>query len=181
MNVRKLAVPILLVALLAGVGGYELARWLQPAPKPPIPDFVLPDLDSNNHSLSEWRGRYVLLNFWATWCPPCRAEVPAFVETQNRHGARGVQIVGVATFDQPEAVRQFRAETGMNYPTLIGYDAVLPIMAMYGNPAGTLPFTVLLDPSGEIVERHLGSYTAAELDALIARHVPAAGPSPTKP
>ena len=136
----------------------------------PAPPFTLPDLQGAPRSLSEWRGQVVALNFWATWCPPCREEIPGFVALQRRHGDAGLQFVGIALQqprERPE-VRAFVAEHGMNYPVLVGEAAVLRLAARLGNETGGLPYTVLLDRQGRARFAHAGPLTEEQAGRLIA-------------
>jgi peroxiredoxin len=113
----------------------------------PGPDFTLPDLDKATHTLHEWDGKVVVVNFWATWCPPCRKETPLFVELQETFGASGLQFVGVA-IDTEDKVREFMDTYGVNYPMLIGDNDAVEIAKHYGNRFGALPYTVVMDRSG---------------------------------
>ena len=165
---------LLAAAVLALAGGYWAAQSLRPAEKVTTPtygggtmiDFTLPDLDGKKHALSEWRGQVIVLNFWATWCPPCREEIPLFISLQKKQAAGGLQIIGVA-IDNPAAVRVYRQSVRMNYPILIGDDEVMPLLAKYGNRQGSLPYTVIIDRSGSIAVRKLGAFTQTELESLI--------------
>jgi thiol-disulfide isomerase/thioredoxin len=167
---------LLAVAALALAAGYWTAQTLRPAaPVPTTPrygggsliDFTLPDLEGKPHRLSDWRGQVIVLNFWATWCPPCREEIPLFMALQKRYGASGVQLLGVATADSRDSVLAFRKSMGMNYPILIGDDDAMNIMAQYGNRQGSIPFTVIIDRQGMIVARKLGAFDKAELRQLL--------------
>ena len=115
----------------------------------PIPNFTLPDLDGVKHNIHEWDGKVIVLNFWATWCPPCRKETPMFVELQEQYGARGLQFIGIA-IDAKQPVQDFVDTFGVNYPTLIGADDAIKVSAAYGNRLGGLPFTVVIDRKGVI-------------------------------
>ena len=165
---------LLIVAVLALAGGYWMAQSLRPTEKATTPtygggtmiDFSLPDLDGKKHALSEWRGKVIVLNFWATWCPPCREEIPLFISLQKKHQADNLQIIGVA-IDNPAAVRVYRQSMRMNYPILIGNDEAMPLLAKYGNRQGSLPYTVIIDRSGSIVVRKLGAFAQTELESLI--------------
>jgi thiol-disulfide isomerase/thioredoxin len=180
---------LLVVAILALAGGYWTAQSLRPADpvRATTPtygggtliDFSLPDLDGKTHSLSEWRGKVIVLNFWATWCPPCREEIPLFIALQKRHGSDGIQLVGVATSDNKDSVAAYRQSAGMNYPILTGDDDAMDVMARYGNRQGSIPFTVIIDRQGNIVARKLGAFDPAELMRVIGPLLPPARtPSP---
>ena len=124
-------------------------------------DLVLPDLDGKPQRLSQWRGQRVLVNFWATWCGPCRKEMPALSAAQAKHPQ--VRIVGVA-MDQPQAVRDYLRQTPVDYPVLIGIDASPDPSQALGNQVGALPYSVLLGPDGRIVQSRLGPLDAGELE-----------------
>ena len=124
-------------------------------------DLVLPDLDGKPQRLSQWRGQRVLVNFWATWCGPCRKEMPALSAAQAKHPQ--VRIVGVA-MDQPQAVRDYLRQTPVDYPVLIGIDASPDPSQALGNQVGALPYSVLLGPDGRIVQTRLGPLDAGELE-----------------
>ncbi len=169
---KNLLLPVL--AVLALAGGYWAAQSLRPADKTTTPtygggeliDFTLPDVEGKKRSLSEWRGKVIVLNFWATWCPPCREEIPLFISLQKQHMAGDLQIIGVA-IDNPTAVMVYRQSVRMNYPILIGNDDTLSLVAKYGNRMGSLPFTVIIDRSGSVAVRKLGAFTQTELESLI--------------
>jgi len=181
---------VLIVALAIGAtaAGYLIGQHTRgtakaPAAAPGNPTdviaFSLPDLDGHDHSSEEWGGRVVVLNFWATWCPPCREEIPMFVDLQALYGGRGLQFVGVA-IDDPAAVRDFRDEYMIEYPLLVGGRDAIGLMTRYGNLAGVLPFSVVIDRTGTIRSRRKGAYTRSELTAIIEPLL-AAGQAPTRP
>ena len=117
------------------------------------PDFQLQALDGNNMKLSDLRGKAVLLNFWATWCGPCKIEMPWFVELQKQYGPQGLQIVGVAMDDSStEDITKFVKEMGVNYPILLGKESV---GQSYGG-VGVLPTTFFIDRDGKFVAREFG-------------------------
>ncbi len=113
------------------------------------PDFTLPDIDGKPVSINRWQGKVVLINFWATWCPPCRKEIPAFMEVLKQNAARGFEIIGVA-IDDREAVVEFVNQLGVSYPQLIGDQNAAEIAKRYGNLYGALPYSVLIDREGII-------------------------------
>jgi thiol-disulfide isomerase/thioredoxin len=117
------------------------------------PDFELPSLDGKNLKLSDLRGKAVLLNFWATYCGPCKIEMPWFVELQKEYGPQGFQIVGVAMDDASnEEIAKFAKEMGVNYPILLGKDSVAD---SYGG-VNVLPTTFFLDRDGKLIAREFG-------------------------
>ena len=113
------------------------------------PEFSLPDMDGVTHQLSEWDGKVLVVNFWATWCPPCRKETPAFVELQDKYGDKGLQFIGVA-IDEKDNVEDFADTYGVNYPMLLGDLEAINTSKAYGNRFGTLPYTVIVDRQGKI-------------------------------
>jgi len=126
----------------------------------------LTDLQGGAPTLEQWRGRVVVVNFWATWCAPCREEIPGFVRLQERYGARGLQFVGIA-FDQPDKVTEFAREFGMNYPLLVGGVDTMELLREAGNRAGVLPYTLVIDRRGNVVSREPGGVKEAKLEDLI--------------
>lgn len=136
-------------------------------PHRPAPDFTLPLLDGGQLRLSSYRGKVVLLDFWATWCVPCREEIPHFVELQQKYGDRGLQIIGVSMDDSPDPVRPFYQQFHMNYPVVMG---TADTGSAYGGVLG-LPIAFLIDREGRIYSKHIGATNAAvfdrEVDALL--------------
>jgi len=125
-----------------------------------------PDLEGRERVLGEWKGQVLVVNFWATWCAPCREEIPLFVAMEDKYRARGLQIVGLA-IDRPDPVRAFAREFGVNYPLLIGGFEAVEIMRPLGNSAGALPFSVIYDRSGQAVLSKLGAFSVDELESRI--------------
>ena len=130
------------------------------------PEFSLPGNDGKVHSISEWDGKLLIVNFWATWCPPCLHEIPVFIELQERYAEYGVQFLGIA-IDEAENVERFAAQIGLNYPTLYGQLDAIEIAKAYGNRSGGLPYTVLVARDGELVARHTGAMSRSQAEALI--------------
>lgn len=166
---------LLISAVLALMGGYWAAQMLRPEPEVATTmtygggemiNFTLPEVDGKKHALEEWRGKVIVLNFWATWCPPCREEIPLLIALQKKRAADGLQVVSVA-IDNKTAVMLYRQSAGINYPILMGDDSALDLIARYGNRMGSLPFTVIIDRSGAIAVRKLGAFTQNELESLI--------------
>jgi peroxiredoxin len=128
------------------------------------PAFTLTDVNGGTVSLSDFRGKVVILDFWATWCPPCKREIPDFITLQSEYASKGLQIVGIA-LDQPDKVRAFAQQNGMNYPVLLGTDQ---ISALYGGIEG-IPTTFILDKNGNIVNRFEGFRPKEDFETEINR------------
>lgn len=126
----------------------------------------LPGLDGQPRRLSDWQGKVVLCNFWATWCAPCRKEIPMLVDLRERYLARGFEVVGIAV-DNADKVKEFAAKYAISYPILIAEAAGLDLMRNLGNTAGALPFTVMLDSRGTILSRKLGILHRDDLEPKI--------------
>jgi len=138
----------------------------------PMPPFLVSDVEGRVVSSAEWRGRVVIVNFWATWCPPCREEIPEMIALANRFGDR-LQIIGVSEDDDatPEEVRDFARNEKINYPIVMGSAG---ISREYGGvPA--LPTSFIVDPNGRVVQKHVGLYSPAvydlEIRALLGEHI----------
>jgi len=119
------------------------------------PEFQLPDTEGKIRSISEWDNKVLVVNFWATWCPPCRREIPMFIDLQDRYADKGLQFIGVA-IDKPDMVSDFIDTMGINYPILVGESDAMSITKQYGNRFGALPYTVVIDRSGNIIFRKRG-------------------------
>jgi len=166
-------VVMLCVALSAAAAGYayHLSRSAPSAGTPSasadaLAAAKLPDLSGTLQPLAQWRGKVLVVNFWATWCAPCREEIPLFVKLQEKYGEQGLQFVGIA-IDQPDKVRPYAAELGMNFPVLIGGIDGLDLTRALGNQASVLPFTVIVGRDGTIVSREVGVAKEAKLDPLL--------------
>lgn len=126
------------------------------------------DLDGRPRRLAEWQGRSLAVNFWASWCAPCREEIPLLMAARERHAPRGLEVVGIA-IDVPAKAREYAAAMAIRYPLLVGDGAGLELMRRLGNRSGSLPFTVFAKSSGRVVQRKLGALSAAELEEALAR------------
>ena len=126
----------------------------------------LADLKGAPQSIGQWRGQVLVVNFWATWCAPCREEIPGFVRLQERYGAHGLRFVGIA-FDQPEKVTEFAREFGINYPLLTGGLDTMELLREAGNRAGVLPYTLVIDRAGNLVSQQPGGLKEAKLEGII--------------
>jgi cytochrome c biogenesis protein CcmG/thiol:disulfide interchange protein DsbE len=149
--------------LFAGAGSVPSSVYVKPLARKLAPDFVLGDASGRPVKLSELRGRVVLLNFWATWCAPCRIEIPWFVEFQKAHESRGFTTLGVSLDEDGwDAVKPFIEQRKINYRMMIGNDDVAQ---RYG--ANSLPATFIIDKSGRIAATHVGICSKGEYEADI--------------
>jgi peroxiredoxin len=125
------------------------------------PDFDLKSLDGKTVRLSDFRGKAVLLNFWATWCQPCKIEMPWFVELQKQYGPQGLQVIGIAMDDASEQdIAKFAKDMGVNYPILIGKEAT---GEAYGG-VPYLPLTFFIDRSGKVTDKVPGLHSRSDIE-----------------
>jgi len=146
--------------LVAATVGASTVNGQDPMLNQPRPAFTLPDLDGTLRSVSEWDGKLLVVNFWASWCEPCLREMPAFTRLQQHYEDQGVQFIGVA-LDDANAVRAFLngLEPRINYPILLGDGNTFATPIAYGNQYGILPHTIIVDKTGKIAYTHFGSLT----------------------
>jgi thiol-disulfide isomerase/thioredoxin len=162
-------VVVALVAAAMLYFGFHMARRSGPPPQilgqaSPAPDFTLESLDGKNVRLSDLRGKAVLLNFWATWCGPCKIETPWLVELQNKYGSQGLQVIGIAMDDSgKEDIAKFAKDMGVNYPVLLGKEAVGD--AYGGVPA--LPESFFIGRDGKIVNKIIGLKGKSDIEDSI--------------
>lgn len=148
-----------------------------PAATPTAPfDWSFVDVAGKSQPLKQWQGKLVVLNFWATWCPPCLKEIPAFVDLQQRLGAKGLQFVGIA-LDEVAAVQPFLKDHAINYPVLLGDQDVARFMTELGNQIGALPFTVVLGRDGKVLTMHQGEWQAEDAASTLEAHLAGAAAS----
>ena len=158
------------IAVGAAVAGYAVnERWRagsQAEASAALLSARLTDLQGQPRSIDAWRGQVLVVNFWATWCAPCRDEIPVFIKLQKQHGASGLQFIGIA-IDQREKVDAFVRDFGINYPVLLGGMDAVELSRRAGNRRGALPYTVMIDRSGRLVGTQLGIVKEAKLEALL--------------
>jgi thiol-disulfide isomerase/thioredoxin len=167
------------VALMAGALFYA-ARFPVEVPAPPAedqeqapadgaapiyPSFTLVDMDSVERDLSEWQGKHRLLNFWATWCAPCRREIPLLKEFQATYGDEGFQIIGIAV-DFPEEVSDYAEEAQFNYPILVGQEDAMAVAETSGVEFIGMPFTMIVAADGELLNTHIGEILESHLEHI---------------
>jgi thiol-disulfide isomerase/thioredoxin len=165
-NALTLASAGLVAAAVGFLAGPALLRLGSSADEGAFGQAAFTDLDGKLRRLAEWRGRVMVCNFWATWCAPCREEIPLLVAARRKYGPSGVEIVGIA-IDNAAKVRQFSASLNISYPVLLAEANGLDLMRQLGNSGGGLPYTVIADRQGAPVHRKLGALKAGELDGLL--------------
>ncbi len=169
-----LTAVIIATALAAGI--WSGVRYYQSAQTPQfqmtgkgvesLPEFALPDLEGKLRNSSEWKGDVLVINFWATWCPPCREEMPRFIEMQERYRDKGLQFIGIA-IDDLEMVQDFHDVYGINFPTLIGGMEAVKLANTLGNRFDSLPFTAVFDRKGKTRYIQAGEITDEILETKV--------------
>jgi len=129
---------------------------------------TLPDIEGKDQVLGQWKGKVLVVNFWATWCVPCRTEMPEFVKAQRDYGDRGLQFVGIA-IDEPGKVKEFARELVLNYPALIGGYGAIELSKTLGNRIGALPFTIIIDRAGRVAHTQLGPIKDSGLRSIVTQ------------
>jgi len=154
----KWLLSLLLPTLLIGTSPVRAGEFPKPAP-----DWQLKDLDGKPVDSAQFKGKVILLDFWATWCPPCREEIPGLIELQKEFGPKGFTIIGVSLDDDPAAVKKFQSKVPINYPVVMGDGAMA---AKFGG-VEAIPTKFLVDREGKIVSRSVGGAEKADLEKLI--------------
>ncbi|MCH8335943.1 MAG: TlpA family protein disulfide reductase [Proteobacteria bacterium] len=176
---RNFVVVLLLAGLIAaGIAVYVFQNQqqeieVQPLAEVPTPvvverlDFSLPDLDGNVRKLSDWDGKARLVNFWATWCAPCRREIPLLKRTQETHAGNNLQIIGIAV-DFLEPVQTYAAEIDFNYPILVGQEDAMAAAEASGLEFIGMPFTMVIAPGGELLKTHIGEIVESHIEKILS-------------
>ena len=161
----------LAAAIIAAAAGYALYKVISTGTASgeslvQLTSSPLQDLSGNPRRLSEWKGRVLVVNFWATWCEPCRQEIPGLVKIQSKFESNGLVIAGIA-IDSVDKVREFSRQFGINYAVLVGGLESIELLRGLGNRTGGLPYTLVLDKQGKLVTTHLGRISEAELEHVV--------------
>ena len=166
-----------LLALMAGALFYAARIPVEvQAPPPPQPTqldvanrpaFSLPDLDGAQREFSEWDGKHRLINFWATWCAPCRREIPLLKAFQDQHGENGFQVLGIAV-DYLEQVSSYAEQTEFNYPILVGQQDAMAVAESSGIEFIGMPFTMFVASDGEYIGAYIGELHQSHLDDIVS-------------
>jgi thiol-disulfide isomerase/thioredoxin len=165
----KQAGLIIIAAILALALGISVRHFFPPAETSAtstLPEFNLPDLSGRQHNISEWKGKVLVINFWATWCPPCLKEIPDFMALQQQYADKNVQFIGIALEDK-EPVAEYAATTKINYPVLLGGDNGITLAQQLGNNVDAVPYTLIVDRQGQIIHRHPGELSKEQLLKII--------------
>jgi thiol-disulfide isomerase/thioredoxin len=172
LSSRWLFAVVGLLALAAGAALWLIVRPATSSAPAIAPAALLAtafvDSRGERRTLAQFQGKVVVLNFWATWCAPCREEMPAFTRLQTQWAEAGVQFVGISAEDAGK-IDAFGRELRINYPLWGGGDEVREVSQRLGNRLGGLPHTAILGPGGEVLETRVGPYTEAELAARLER------------
>lgn len=164
------------IAVVAGVVGFFAYRQSavppeeiaveQPGMPEVLPDFSLQNREGTLQSIKDWPGKSMIVNFWATWCAPCRREIPLLNELNQTRAAEGFQIVGVAV-DFRDDVLKYAADIGIDYPILTGEQEGIDAVTAFGVEAVGFPFTAFTDNQGRIINLHLGELTAPQAQVIL--------------
>lgn len=171
---NKKTLRYLLIALIA-IAAFGAGIWVSQGRQAAKPSSAgaeavlalnLPDLRNNMQSLAQWRGKVLIVNFWATWCAPCREEIPVFVKLQQKYAAKDLQFVGIS-IDQTDKTLAFANQFGINYPTLIGTFDTIEVSRQAGNDKRVLPYTLIMGRDGRIAAAESGGLNEQKLEGLI--------------
>lgn len=171
MRVRQYALYTLLGMLALGIGVWTAQKRYTPtADSNGVPRsmwaMAFSDMAGKPRSLEQWRGKTLVLNFWATWCAPCREEIPDLIAIRAQYAVKSVEIVGIA-IDNADNVIPYARNMNIGYPIMIGEGGAFDLARNLGNPSGALPYTVVIAPDGTVLMRHLGRLSKSKLQAIL--------------
>lgn len=168
-RVHSFAQGLVLMACAVLMPGASVAAELQPMPSAdPVFSATLSDFDGKPVPLAELKGKLLVLNFWATWCGPCRTEIPHLIEAEEKYAPRGVVFMGAAVEDNADSVRDFGKAYGINYTVVMaGKDQGIALLRALGNKIAGLPFTIVLDRKGNIVAAKRGIMTPVLMQQIL--------------
>ena len=167
---------IFIVAMtIAGGSGFALHKYMNQKQMQNNPmigqqrvEFAAADLTGKFRNIKEWDGKIIFLNFWATWCPPCKKEIPAFIELQKTYGEQGFQIIGAA-IDNPESVMEYAKQVAVNYPLLMVENEGIGLGKRYGNGIGALPYTVVINRDGDVTHTIRGELSKKRAKEILGK------------
>lgn len=150
------------IALLAGISFQIIQSGQKTSLAQEKVDFRFPDVEGVMHDMNDWHGYIRIVNFWATWCPPCLKEIPEFIALQTQLNDKKVKFIGIAIEDR-DSVQQYLASIDMNYPILIGGDQAISLSYQLGNIINAVPYTVFVNPDGQVFYRHPGEISSEKI------------------
>ncbi|ALP52126.1 hypothetical protein Tel_02630 [Candidatus Tenderia electrophaga] len=178
MNNKQIIIGAVVIFLVGAVGGNYFIKMLRQPPEPSadtqqliglrVPSYSLLGLDGVRERSEQWLGKVQVINFWATWCPPCKREIPALIELQQDYANHNLQVIGIA-LDDVEPVRAYAQEMSINYPVLVGDSDAIEVAEQLGNDMGVLPYTVVTDQAGNIRFIRYGEVDRETLEAEIRK------------
>lgn len=174
---KKSNLAIIFILVLGLAAAYAYRKYTQRDPVFDLdqtgkraPDFSIPSLAGGELKLDDYKGKLILLNFWASWCPPCRTEIPGFIKVQDEFKDRPFTIIGLAIEDKRD-VAQYVKQTGVNYPVGYGIELTHDAATAYGDPDGALPYSVLISPEQKILAVFPGILHEEKLRELIEKNL----------
>ena len=169
---KKITAFVVIAVLFTSIGIYFGVKRLQPSVPADtavaaLMHVSMKDSGGKQRKMSEWQGKVLLLNFWATWCPPCVSEMPELVALQNELAGKNLQVVGIG-IDSPSNIREFAEKHQITYPLLLGGLEGSELSRQFGNQSGGLPFTILIGPDGSVRQTYMGRLNMEKVRADLA-------------